>query len=191
MGAAESLFGSKSMISERVTVGIVTLMKRGTMTSTAEQTITSSLGTKSRLMNNQRIKALLDEWRNTMISGLAFTDYRWQEWDPLDLLDPDRKIGLTRNYFKKNCYHLRTLGEYTQEDLALVDMDPAVVLSSAEMKARRQRSALLVGNRWRALKDSRKSGHHPLHCKTTWFACLRTTDLNTFSTFLETFWIFP
>lgn len=129
MGAAESLFGSKSMISERVTVGIVTLMKRGTMTSTAEQTITSSLGTKSRLMNNQRIKALLDEWRDALVSGSVFTDYRWQEWDPVDLLDLDRTIGFTRSYFKKNGYYPPTLGEYTQNDLALVDMDAAIVLS--------------------------------------------------------------
>ena len=162
MGAAESLFGSKSMISERVTVGIVTLMKRGTMTSTAEQTITSSLGTKSRLINNQRIKALLDEWRDALVSGSVFTDYRWQEWDHVDQFDPDRSVSATRNYFKKNGYHLRTLGEFTHEDLALVDMDPAIVLSSADMDARRQRSDLLVGERWRALKDSRRSGHHPL-----------------------------
>ncbi|WP_147273941.1 hypothetical protein [Aeromonas sp. ARM81] len=132
------------------------------MTYTAEQIITSSLGTKSHLINNQRIKALLDEWRDALVSGSVFTDYRWQEWDHVDQFDPDRSVSATRNYFKKNGYHLRTLGEFTQEDLALVDMDPAIVLSSADMDARRQRSDLLVGERWRSLKDSRRSGHHPL-----------------------------
>lgn len=113
-------------------------------------------------MKNQRIKALLDEWRDALVSGSAFTNYRWQEWDPVDLLDPDRTIGFTRSYFKKNGYYPPTLGEYTQNDLALVDMDAAIVLSSADTEARRQRSALLAGDGWRALKDSRRSGHHPL-----------------------------
>lgn len=113
-------------------------------------------------MKNQRIKALLDEWRNALASGSAFTEYRWQEWDPVDLLDLDRTIGFTRSYFKKNGYYPSTLGEYTQNDLALVDMDAAIVLSSADTEARRQRSALLAGDGWRALKDSRRSGHHPL-----------------------------
>lgn len=89
-------------------------------------------------------QAFLAEYRQALVSGEAFTEYKWQEWDQFDTLEPDISVSET----KKRGRQVRP----PYADRPVSDDEWTVIES---------RSRWIMAGGWLAVRSAQSHGHHP------------------------------
>ncbi|WP_421264917.1 hypothetical protein [Aeromonas veronii] len=96
-------------------------------------------------------QAFLAEYRQALVSGEAFTEYKWQEWDEFDTLEPDISVSETKRRARED----KKRGRQARPPYA----DRPV--SDDEWTVIESRSRWIMAGGWFAVRSAQNHGHHP------------------------------